>query len=187
MNDKTREDFEAWAMANHPELMMQFAHNRPSPSYFNHLLTWTAATQQSAARIAALEAERADFRDASKVNHENYEFQRRKADAATATVYQFHYAMKDAGWHPGRTDDNLCDIIRAKGAELARLEAEVLVLRKDAAKASDLQSLIDWMVPNHDLVYHAIGATGAGFVERVREYIAHDAVRSAIEAERGGA
>ena len=57
MTDKTREDFEAWAMANHPELMMQFAHNRPSPSYFNHLLTWTAATQQSAARIEALEAE----------------------------------------------------------------------------------------------------------------------------------
>jgi len=49
----------------------------------------------------------------------NYQDQRLKADRATAAVYGFHYAMKDAGWHPGRTDDNLCNIIKAKGAELA--------------------------------------------------------------------
>ena len=38
-------------------------------------------------------------------------------DKVTSVVYEFHYAMKDAGWHPGRTDDNLCDIIRDKGNE----------------------------------------------------------------------
>jgi len=122
MTDKTREDFEAWWR------------ERGLGGEDVQWEAYQAATQQSAARIEALEAERADFRDASKVNFENYEFQRRKADAATATVYQFHYAMKDAGWHPGRTDDNLCDIIRAKGAELAKLEAEVLALRKDAER-----------------------------------------------------
>jgi len=31
--------------------------------------------------------------------------------------------LKAAGWHPGRTDDDLTDIIRAKGAELAALKA----------------------------------------------------------------
>lgn len=142
-NDKTREDFEAWASDDWqwPQCV-----ERTGDAYklMQTKLKWEAwkeATQQSAARIAALEAERADFRDASKVNFENYEFQRRKADAATASVYQFHYAMKDAGWHPGRTDDNLCDIIRAKGAELAKLEAEVLALRKDAER-------LDWSINN---------------------------------------
>jgi len=79
---------------------------------------------------------------------------------------------------------NKAQIMR-KQVDSTALEAEVLALRKDAAKAADFQSLIDWMVPNHDLVYHAIGATGDGFIERVRGYMAHDAVRSAIEAERG--
>ena len=59
----------------------------------------------------------------ARMHFENYEFQRAKADNATATVYQFHYAMKDAGWHPGRTDDDLTEIIRAKGRELAQLSA----------------------------------------------------------------
>lgn len=68
-----------------------------------------------------LRAELSEAHEALTISNENSEFQRKKADAATATVYQFHYAMKDAGWHPGRTDDNLCDIIRAKGAELAAL------------------------------------------------------------------
>ena len=39
-------------------------------------------------------------------------------------ISQFHHAMKDAGWHPGRTDDNLCDIIREKGKEMLALRAE---------------------------------------------------------------
>jgi len=82
--------------------------------------------------IGYLNGRIAELEDAARINRENYEFQRNKADKATATIYQFHYAMKDAGWHPGRTDDNLCDIIRAKGKALAELEAEVQALRKDA-------------------------------------------------------
>lgn len=66
-----------------------------------------------------------ELREALAVAAENERFQREKADRATATVYQFHYALKDAGWHPGRTDDNLCDIIREKGKELERLRAQV--------------------------------------------------------------
>ena len=73
---------------------------------------------------AAIAAERA-------AHAENYEFQQRKADLATATVYQFHYAMKDVGWHPGRTDDNLCDIIRAKGAELSTLRQQLAEAGRD--------------------------------------------------------
>jgi hypothetical protein len=57
MTDKTREDFEAWARANKPELLMQFVHGEPSTAYKTVLFYWQAATQQSAARIAALEAE----------------------------------------------------------------------------------------------------------------------------------
>ena len=66
-------------------------------------------------RLAAVEAER----DALRAER----------DKVTSVVYEFHYAMKDAGWHPGRTDDNLCDIIRDKGKELAALRAEVERLR----------------------------------------------------------
>lgn len=80
--------------------------------------------------LRRLAAENAELRDAARVNLENYEFQRNKADQATATVYTFHYAMKDAGWHPGRTDDKLTDIIRVKGKEMAELRAEVEALRR---------------------------------------------------------
>ena len=40
-----------------------------------------------------------------------------EADRA-ALLYQLHDAVKDAGWHPGRTDHDLFEIIRAKGKEL---------------------------------------------------------------------
>jgi len=79
-----------------------------------------AELRRQHAEIQQLKAEKAEI---AALNFENYEFQRKKADAATATVYSFHYAMKDAGWHPGRTDDDLTDIIRAKGRELAQLSA----------------------------------------------------------------
>ena len=80
----------------------------------------SAELRRQHAEIQQLKAEKAEM---AALNFENYEFQRKKADAATATVYRFHYAMKDAGWHPGRTDDDLTDIIRAKGRELAELSA----------------------------------------------------------------
>ena len=51
------------------------------------------------------------------------------------TIYSFHYAMKDAGWHPGRTDDDLTDIIRQKGKVLAEAEAERDQLRTQLALA----------------------------------------------------
>ena len=51
------------------------------------------------------------------------------------TIYSFHYAMKDAGWHPGRTDDDLTDIIRQKGKALAEVEAERDQLRAQLALA----------------------------------------------------
>lgn len=41
-----------------------------------------------------------------------------------STINEFHHAIKDAGWHPGRTDDLLTDIIRAKGDEIERLRAD---------------------------------------------------------------
>jgi len=63
--------------------------------------------------------------DALQFAVKNYQDMSSKKDRATATVYQFHYAMKDAGWHPGRTDDNLCDVIRAKGKELQELRARL--------------------------------------------------------------
>ncbi len=57
--------------------------------------------------------------DALRQAIENYQRMSSQKDRATAAMYQFHYAMKDAGWHPGRTDDNLCEILRAKGKELS--------------------------------------------------------------------
>lgn len=180
MTDKTREDFEAWAKtAGWPH----YATNCDGSRFCSSASwePWQAAAQQSAARIEALEAERAEFLDASKVNLENYEFQRRKADAATTTVYQFHYAMKDAGWHPGRTDDNLCDIIRAKGAELAKLEAEVMALRKDAER-------LDWL-EKQEGTYRGIDADVADLpfweVCGVQGQSVREAIDAAIEAERG--
>lgn len=50
-------------------------------------------------------------------------------------IYGFHYAMKDAGWHPGRTDDLLTDIIRAKGQELIQVRVENSRLREALERA----------------------------------------------------
>ncbi len=130
MTDTDREAFEAWWESSGKALCGAQCFPRGgsvAEVYANRGFNagYQAATQRQQSRIAELD-------DAARINRENYEFQRNKADKATATVYQFHYAMKDAGWHPGRTDDNLCDIIRAKGKALAELEAEVQALRKDA-------------------------------------------------------
>lgn len=134
-NYKTREDFEAWAMANHPELMMQFAHNRPSPSYFNHLLTWTAATQQSAARIASLEAENdaiAELNHAQWLALENVRHlaARNRKEEWAQHLLRF---VEQAG-------TNKAQIMR-KQVDATALEAEVLALRKDATP-----------IPAHELV-----------------------------------
>lgn len=69
-------------------------------------------------------AEIAELKDLLRISVENCESQRKKAERATATIYDIHYALKDAGWHPGRTDDKLTDIIRAKGERMRELEAE---------------------------------------------------------------
>lgn len=56
MTDKTRKDFEAWAMKFNPQLLITFG-NGPTLHCQMAYAGWDAATQQSAARIAALEAE----------------------------------------------------------------------------------------------------------------------------------
>jgi hypothetical protein len=53
-------------------------------------------------------------------------------EALECDVNAIHHAMKEAGWHPGRTDDKLTDIIKAKGAEMARLNRENAELRNAA-------------------------------------------------------
>lgn len=48
--------------------------------------------------------------------------------ASKEAVSRFHHAIADAGWHPGRTDDDLTKIIVRKGQELASLHAQVAAL-----------------------------------------------------------
>lgn len=61
-------------------------------------------------------------------------------------ISKFHHAMKDAGWHPGRTDDSLCDIIREKGKQMVALELEAAryrwIRRKDISM-SEHDELMD--------------------------------------------
>ena len=98
------------------------------------------ANEKLSAASAALENQHAritELEDACHTNIENYQFQRSKADRATAAVYQFHYAMKDAGWHPGRTDDDLTQIIRAKGSELASATRHITELEAQLAQRFD--------------------------------------------------
>lgn len=87
------------------------------------------------ATLSALADEVERLKDALHTANELYMDVQSKKDRATAAMYQFHYAMKDAGWHPGRTDDNLCDIIRSKGSELERLRSAA---EKARAALSDL-------------------------------------------------
>lgn len=99
----------------------------------NVLQNEAALRQNAAAELRRQHARITELEDACCTNLENYEFQRSKADRATATVYQFHYAMKDAGWHPGRTDDDLTQIIRAKGGELASATRHITELESQLA------------------------------------------------------
>lgn len=104
---------------------------------------------EAAAELRRLAAVEADLRAATRENLENYEFQRNKADRATATIYDFHYAMKDAGWHPGRTDDKLTDIIRAKGKQMAELSADVEAKRERITEL--VSELVDLVAENETL------------------------------------
>lgn len=123
--------------------------------YFCNRLNEQAA---QAAQARAGQTELDELRDAARVNLENYEFMRAKADRATAAVYQFHYAMKDAGWHPGRTDDNLPDIIRAKGEELrTALAALAAPSQPEAGRVGLTEAQIA------AVAFEAIGYDGTGF------------------------
>ena len=63
--------------------------------------------------------------DALQFAVKNYQDMSSKKDRATSALYHFHYAMKDAGWHPGRTDDDMGDLIRLKGKEMQDLQARL--------------------------------------------------------------
>ena len=55
--------------------------------------------------------------------HVENEAQKKALRAYMDTISQFHHAVADAGWHPGRTDDLLTDVFRSKGEELRCLHA----------------------------------------------------------------
>lgn len=80
--------------------------------------------QKAAAELRRLEAENATLRSRVGGLEKTYR-------AYSDTVFQVHYALKDAGWHPGRTDDLITDVIKAKGAELRR-QIEVNMSLMDA-------------------------------------------------------
>jgi len=111
---------------------------------------WGGRTSRDEALTAidALEAENLRLREAATIAAVDYEFERKRADRATAAMYDIHYAIKDAGWHPGRTNDKLTDIIRAKGKYTKELELENAVLRGDAAKLGDAV----YLHPHHTIL-----------------------------------
>ena len=87
----------------------------------------------------------ADVADGSEFSREEWDRldaeNKAMREEFASLVSMFHHAVKDAGWHPGRTDDNLCDIIRAKGKELAEARAEVEGLRADAMRYRYLRDI----------------------------------------------
>jgi hypothetical protein len=87
-----------------------------NPSAFP--ITQVPTFSEAAAAIEALRAER--------------DAQKKAARAYYDTVVEVHHALGRAGWHPGRTDDRITDIIKAKGEEMKVLRAE-----RDAALARE--------------------------------------------------
>jgi hypothetical protein len=89
-------------------------------------LAFDAGIDSQAAEIVALREENFKLAAGQCVNASGDEGgtpQCKEIAALRDAVSQFHHAMNDAGWHPGRTDDSLPDIIRAKGAEIAQLRS----------------------------------------------------------------
>ena len=90
-----------------------------------------SAQQPKALRLAdtfdhPLPPEWSDMQDAAaelRRLHVENEAQKKVLRAYMDTISHFHHAVADAGWHPGRTDDLLTDIIRSKGEELRCLHA----------------------------------------------------------------
>lgn len=66
-----------------------------------------------------------------------------------ADINELHHAIKDAGWHPGRTDDKLTDVIREKGELLRRQHAAIRVLREALIEMSGMY------VVHHDAAIRA--------------------------------
>lgn len=64
MSDKTREDFEAWAMQFNPQLLINFGRG-PTVHGQMAYAGYQAAAQHSAARIAELESEVQALREAN--------------------------------------------------------------------------------------------------------------------------
>ena len=59
---------------------------------------------------------------------------KKRIDNDEQSLYRLHYLMKDHGWHPGRTDDDLIDILDQK---IKELKAEIF-----AAKDSNADKII---------------------------------------------
>ena len=70
----------------------------------------------------ALEAKQ-DVRDLLSLRSVNYKLMAER-DALRGLIDQFHHAINEVGWHPGRTDDLLTSIIRSKGKEMSEMMAE---------------------------------------------------------------
>lgn len=136
-----------------------------------------AAIRELLERLERAEKERDEFREALAISSETYRNVQAKADHATATVYQFHYAMKDAGWHPGRTNDYLPDIIRAKGVELSQAEKDA---RRYRFLRDDLDSgwaICEWC-DDHDGIGYYRDGRAPGVVDA--------AIDAAIASQEGG-
>ena len=85
-------------------------------------------------------------------------------EAQQGAIAQFHHAVAGAGWHPGRTDDLLTDIIRDKGQELRRLHAQ-----RDALLEA-LRAIVHAATVH--ACHHALSVDGQQFYDIARAAIA---------------
>ena len=64
---------------------------------------------------------------------------RAELTASEQSWNRFHHLMKKYGWHPGRTDDDLIEILDARCAELKQANSDLA-----AASIENIQYGVDW-------------------------------------------
>lgn len=98
------------------------------------------------------------------VTLEMYEALERKSILQRSNLDRVHHLLKDHGWHPGRTDDDIIDVLNERIIELKNIQAEQPV--REPLTDEQIEDIAIGIAADdydHDLIrrlerYHGIGS-----------------------------
>lgn len=106
---------------------------------------------------------------------------KKRIDNDEQSLYRLHYLMKDNGWHPGSTDDDLIDILAQK---INELKAERDVLKEEIEALRNQEPFVYAVVcpPNKYCGYPEI-VHSEGYKKGCHKHI-HDAIAEGVSSAK---